>query len=425
MSSATHVVTGSLPPVAGRRSIFDVEKVRREFPILHQKVNGKPLVYLDNAATSQKPESVLRALDKYYREYNSNIHRGVHYLSERATQAYEQGRAAAQRFINAGDPSEVIFVRGTTEAINLVAQTWGRKHVGAGDEIIISAMEHHSGIVPWQMLCEEKGAKLRVIPINDQGELLLEEYEKLLGPKTKFVSLAHVSNALGTINPVGRIIEMAHRRGVPVLLDGAQAAPHVKVDVRALDCDFYAFSSHKLYGPTGVGVLYGKAKLLDAMPPYQGGGDMISSVTFEKTTYNKLPYKFEAGTPNIAGGIGLGAAIQYLNQFDWEQVESHERDVLSYATERISAVPGVRLIGTAREKTAVISFVFEGIHPHDVGTILDQEGIAIRTGHHCAQPVMERFGIPGTARASFGLYNTRADVDALVAGLHKVLEVFQ
>jgi len=425
MSSATHVVTGSLPPVAGRRSIFDVEKVRREFPILHQKVNGKPLVYLDNAATSQKPESVLRALDKYYREYNSNIHRGVHYLSERATQAYEQGRAAAQRFINAGDPSEVIFVRGTTEAINLVAQTWGRKHVGAGDEIIISAMEHHSGIVPWQMLCEEKGAKLRVIPINDQGELLLEEYEKLLGPKTKFVSLAHVSNALGTINHVGRIIEMAHRRGVPVLLDGAQAAPHVKVDVRALDCDFYAFSSHKLYGPTGVGVLYGKAKLLDAMPPYQGGGDMISSVTFEKTTYNKLPYKFEAGTPNIAGGIGLGAAIQYLNQFDWEQVESHERDVLAYATERVSSVPGVRLIGTAREKTAVISFVFEGIHPHDVGTILDQEGIAIRTGHHCAQPVMERFGIPGTARESFGLYNTRADVDALVAGLHKVLEVFQ
>jgi len=425
MSSATHVVTGSLPPVAGRRSTFDVEKVRREFPILHQKVNGKPLVYLDNAATSQKPESVLRALDKYYREYNSNIHRGVHYLSERATQAYEQARGASQHFINAGDASEVIFVRGTTEAINLVAQTWGRKHVGAGDEIIISAMEHHSGIVPWQMLCEEKGAKLRVIPMNDQGELLLEEYEKLLGPKTKFVSLAHVSNALGTINPVGQIIEMAHRRGVPVLLDGAQAAPHVKVDVRALDCDFYAFSSHKLYGPTGVGVLYGKAKLLDAMPPYQGGGDMISSVTFEKTTYNKLPYKFEAGTPNIAGGIGLGAAIQYLNQFDWEQVESHERDVLSYATERISAVPGVRLIGTAREKTAVISFVFEGIHPHDVGTILDQEGIAIRTGHHCAQPVMERFGIPGTARASFGLYNTRADVDALVAGLHKVLEVFQ
>jgi cysteine desulfurase/selenocysteine lyase len=425
MSSATHVVTGSLPPVAGRRSTFDVEKVRREFLILHQKVNGKPLVYLDNAATAQKPESVLRALDKYYREYNSNIHRGVHYLSERATQAYEQARGAAQHFINAGDPSEVIFVRGTTEAINLVAQTWGRKHLGAGDEIIISAMEHHSGIVPWQMLCEEKGAKLRVIPINDQGEILLEEYEKLLGPKTKFVSVAHVSNALGTINPVRQIIEMAHRRGVSVLLDGAQAAPHLKVDVRALDCDFYAFSSHKLYGPTGVGVLYGKAKLLDAMPPYQGGGDMISSVTFEKTTYNKLPYKFEAGTPNIAGGIGLGAAIQYLNQFDWEQVESHERDVLTYATERIAAVPGVRLIGTAREKTAVLSFVFEGIHPHDVGTILDQEGIAIRTGHHCAQPVMERFGIPGTARASFGLYNTRADADALVAGLHKVLEVFQ
>jgi cysteine desulfurase/selenocysteine lyase len=399
--------------------------VRREFPILQQKVNGRLLVYLDNAATAQKPESVLRALDKYYREYNSNIHRGVHYLSERATQAYEQARTAAQRLINAGDPGEVIFVRGTTEAINLVAQAYGRRHVGSGDEIIISAMEHHSGIVPWQMLCEEKGAKLRVIPINDQGELLLEEYEKLLGPRTRFVSVVHVSNALGTINPVRQIIELAHRRNVPVMLDGAQAAPHLKVDVRALDCDFYAFSSHKLYGPTGVGVLYGKARLLDAMPPYQGGGDMISSVTFEKTTYNKLPHKFEAGTPNIAGAIGLGAAIQYLNQFDWEQVEAQERDVLGYATERISLVPGVRLIGTAREKTAVISFVMDGIHPHDVGTILDQEGIAIRTGHHCAQPVMERFGIPGTARASFGLYNTRADVDALVTGLHKVLEVFQ
>ena len=425
MTTASHVVTGGFPPLASRQSTFDVERIRREFPILHQKVNGKPLVYLDNAATAQKPESVLRALDKYYREYNSNIHRGVHYLSERATQAYEQARAAAQRFINAGDPSELIFVRGTTEAINLVAQTWGRKHVGSGDEIVISAMEHHSGIVPWQMLCAEKGAKLRVIPINDQGELLLEEYEKLLGPHTKFVSVVHVSNALGTINPVRQIIEMAHRRGVPVLLDGAQAAPHVKVDVRALDADFYAFSSHKLYGPTGVGVLYGKAKLLEAMPPYQGGGDMISSVTFEKTTYNKVPHKFEAGTPNIAGAIGLGAAIQYLNQFDWEQVEQHERDVLAYATERVSKIPGVRLIGTAREKAAVLSFVIDGIHPHDVGTILDQEGAAIRTGHHCAQPVMDRFGIPGTARASFGLYNTRADADALVAGVHKVLEVFQ
>ena len=425
MTTAANVVTGGFPPVAGRRSTFDVERVRRDFVILHQKVNGKPLVYLDNAATSQKPESVLRTIDKYYREYNSNIHRGVHYLSERATQAYEQARQAAQRFIGAGDPSEMVFVRGTTEAINLVAQTYGRRHVGAGDEIIISAMEHHSNIVPWQMLCEEKGARLRVIPVNDQGELLLEEYEKLLGPRTKFVSVVHVSNVLGTINPVRQIIELAHRRGVPVLLDGAQAAPHVKVDVRALDCDFYAFSSHKLYGPTGVGVLYGKSKLLEAMPPYQGGGDMISSVTFEKTTYNKLPHKFEAGTPNIAGAIGLGSAIQYLNQFDWEQVEAHERDVLAYATERVLSVPGVRLIGTAREKTAVLSFVIEGIHPHDVGTILDQEGIAIRTGHHCAQPLMERFGIPATARASFGLYNTRADVDALVAGLHKVLEVFQ
>jgi cysteine desulfurase / selenocysteine lyase len=425
MTTASHVVPSSFPPVASRHSTFDVERVRRDFPILHQKVNGKPLVYLDNAATSQKPESVLRALDKYYREYNSNIHRGVHYLSERATQAYEQARQAAQRFINAGDPGEVIFVRGTTEAINLVAQTYGRQHVGAGDEILISAMEHHSGIVPWQILCQEKGAKLRVIPINDQGELLLDEYEKLLGPKTKLVSLVHVSNVLGTINPVDEIIQLAHRRGIPVLLDGAQAVPHVKVDVRALDCDFYAFSSHKLYGPTGVGVLYGKHKLLEAMPPYQGGGDMISSVTFEKTIYNKLPHKFEAGTPNIAGVIGLGAAIQYLNQFDWEQVEDAEANLLAYATEQVAAVPGVRLIGTAREKTAVLSFLIEGIHPHDVGTILDQEGIAIRTGHHCAQPLMQRFGIPATARASFALYNTRADVDALVVGLHKVLEVFQ
>jgi len=425
MNTASQVVTGSLPPLASRASAFDVERVRRDFAILHQKINGKPLVYLDNAATAQKPESVLRTVDKYYREYNSNIHRGVHYLSERATQAYEQARQAAQRFINAGDPSEVIFVRGTTEAINLVAQTYGRKHIGAGDEIIISAMEHHSGIVPWQIVCQEKGAKLCVIPINDQGEILLEEYERLLGPKTKFVSLVHVSNVLGTINPVREVVEMAHRRGIPVMLDGAQAAPHVKVDVRGLDCDFYAFSSHKLYGPTGEGVLYGKAKLLEAMPPYQGGGDMISSVTFEKTTYNKLPHKFEAGTPNIAGAIGLGAAIQYLNEFDWQQVEAHERDILNYATERVARVPGVRLIGTAREKTAVLSFVMEGIHPHDIGTILDQEGIAVRTGHHCAQPLMQRFAIPATARASFGLYNTRTDVDALVAGLHKVLEVFQ
>ncbi len=424
MTTAANIVTGNFP-VVGRRSTFDVERARRDFPILHQKVNGKPLVYLDNAATSQKPESVLRVLDKYYREYNSNIHRGVHYLSERATQAYEQARAAAQHFINAGAPSEIVFVRGTTEAINLVAQSYGRKNIGAGDEIIISAMEHHSGIVPWQILCEEKGARLRVIPVNDRGELIIEEYEKLLGPRTKFVHVVHVSNVLGTINPVRQIIEMAHRYNVPVMLDGAQAAPHVKVDVRALDCDFYACSGHKLYGPTGVGVLYGKTALLDAMPPYQGGGDMISSVTFEKTIYNRLPHKFEAGTPNIAGGIGLGAAIQYLNQFDFEELESYESELLAYATERISSVPGVRLIGTAREKTAVLSFVMEGIHPHDIGTILDQEGIAIRTGHHCAQPLMQRFGIPATARASFGLYNTRADVDAFIAALHKVNEVFE
>jgi len=424
MTTAANIVTGRFP-VAGRHRRFDVEQVRQEFPILKQKVHGKPLVYLDNAATAQKPEAVIRAIESYYRGYNSNIHRGVHLLSERATQAYEDARALAQRFLNAADPGEIIFVRSATEAVNLVAQTYGRRQVGPGDEVIISAMEHHSNIVPWQMLCEEKGARLRVVPVNDAGEFLLEEYEKLLGPRTRFVSVVHVSNVLGTINPVQQIIAMAHRRNVPVMLDGAQAAPHLKVDVRALDCDFYAFSGHKLYGPTGVGVLYGKAALLDAMPPYQGGGDMISSVTFEKTLYNKLPWKFEAGTPNIAGGIGLGAAIDYLGRLDWQQVEAYEHDLLAYATEAVSAAPGVRLIGTAREKTAVLSFVLDGIHPHDIGTILDREGIAIRTGHHCAQPLMQRFGVPATARASLGLYNNRADIDALVAGLHKVQEVFR
>ncbi len=408
----------------GRWNAFDVEKVRQDFPALNQTIHGKPLVYLDNAATTQKPESVIGAMEKFYREYNSNIHRGLHFLSERATRAYEDARATVQGFIHAADSCEIIFVRGTTEGINLVAQTYGRTRIGTRDEVVISAMEHHSNIVPWQILCEEKGAKLRVVPINDKGEFLLEEYEKLLGPKTKFVSVAHVSNALGTVNPIAEIIEIAHRWNVPVLIDGAQAVPHIPVDVQKLDCDFYAFSGHKLYGPTGIGVLYGKAKLLDAMPPYQGGGDMISSVTFEKTLYNKLPYKFEAGTPNVAAGIGLGVAIEYLNQTGLEKVAGYERDLLTYATQAISAIPDVHLIGTADEKAGVLSFVLDGVHPHDIGTILDREGIAIRAGHHCAQPVMQRFGVPATARASFGLYNTHYEADALVAGIHKVREVF-
>jgi cysteine desulfurase/selenocysteine lyase len=403
--------------------VFDVQKVRKDFPVLEQKVHGKPLVYLDNAATTQKPLAVLKAIENYYRHDNSNIHRGVHALSERATEAYEAVRAAAQKFLNAADSKEIIFVRGTTEGINLVAQSYGRKNVGAGDEVLITAMEHHSNIVPWQLLCEEKGAKLRVAPINDRGELILEEFEKLLGPKTKIVAVGHLSNALGTINPVREIVRMAHARGIPVLVDGAQAAARMPVDVQALDVDFYAISGHKMYGPTGIGVLYGKTKLLEAMPPYQGGGDMIASVTFDKTIYNRLPYKFEAGTPNIADTIGLGAAIEYLNHLGMEQIEAHEADLLAYATSEVGSIPGVRLVGTAREKAGVLSFVMEEIHPHDIGTILDREGIAVRTGHHCAQPVMQRFNIPATARASFGLYNTREEIDALVAGIHKVREV--
>jgi cysteine desulfurase/selenocysteine lyase len=402
---------------------FDVQKVRRDFPILHQKVHGKPLVYLDNAATTQKPLSVIEAIGNYYRHDNSNIHRGVHTLSERATEAYENVREAARKFLNAASTKEIIFVRGTTEAINLVAQSYGRKNVGSGDEIVITAMEHHSNIVPWQLLCEEKGAKLRVAPINDHGELLLEEFEKLLNPKTKIVAIAHLSNALGTINPVREMIRMAHAHTIPVLVDGAQAAPRLQVDVQALDCDFYALSGHKLYGPTGIGILYGKTKLLEAMPPFQGGGDMIASVTFEKTVYNRLPYKFEAGTPNIADTIGLGAAIEYLNHLGLDEIERHEADLLAYATKSVGSIPGVRIVGTAKEKAGVLSFVMGEIHPHDIGTILDTEGIAIRTGHHCAQPVMQRFGIPATARASFGLYNTREEIDALVAGIHKVQEV--
>jgi len=400
-----------------------VRGCRHHFPLLRQRVNGKALVYFDNAATSQKPQVVIDAIMRYYEEENSNIHRGVHFLSEQATQAYEAARVKVQRFLNAAHEKEIIFVRGTTEGINLVAQSYGRKHVGPGDEVLISAMEHHSNIVPWQMLCEEKGASLRVAPINDAGEIILEEYERLLTSRTRIVGLVHVSNALGTINPVKRMTAMAHKRGIPVLVDGAQAVPHMKVDVQDLGCEFYAFSSHKTFGPTGIGVLYGKSALLEAMPPYQGGGDMIKSVTFAKTVYNDLPHKFEAGTPNIEGTIGLGAAIDYLNKIDMERVGAFEHDLLDYATKALSAVPGVRVIGTAREKAAVLSFVIDGIHPHDIGTILDNEGIAVRTGHHCAQPVMQRFGVIATVRASFAFYNTKEEVDTFVAALHTVREV--
>jgi len=412
------------PVSSASKQRFDIERVRADFPILQQKVRGKPLVYLDNAATSQKPRAVIEAISRYYEGTNANIHRGVHFLSEHATEEYEAVRGIAQRFLNAAESREIIFVRGTTEGINLVAQSYGRAHIQAGDEILITDMEHHSNIVPWQILCDERGAKLRVAPINDAGELILDEFANLLGPKTKLVAITHVSNALGTINPIRRIVEMAHSRNVPVLVDGAQAVPHLKVDVQALDCDFYAFSGHKVYGPTGIGVLYGKAALLEAMPPYQGGGDMIASVTFEKTIYNKLPYKFEAGTPDIAGVIGLGAALQYVSGLGIENIGAYENEVLAYATQAVSAIPDVRLIGTAKVKAGVLSFVLDNIHPHDIGTILDQEGIAIRTGHHCSQPVMKRFGIAATARASFALYNTKEEADALVRGIEKVREVF-
>src|SRR5581483_588743 len=411
-------------PAALHEVGYDIERVRADFPILHQQAHGHPLVYLDNAATSQKPKAVIDALVGYYEGYNANIHRGVHYLSERATAEYEAARKTVQQFINAARTAEIIFVRGTTEAINLVAQTYGRAHVGEGDEVLITAMEHHSNIVPWQLLCEEKHAKLRVAPINNAGELILEDFEKLLGSRTKIVAVGHVSNALGTVNPIATIVKMAHARNIPVLVDGAQAVPRMPVDIQALDCDFYTFSGHKTYGPTGIGVLYGKLPLLEAMPPYQGGGEMISSVSFEKTVYNKVPHKFEAGTPDISGPIGLRAAIEYLQQLGMENIAAHEHELLSYATEQVSKIPGVRLVGTAKEKTGVLSFVMEGVHPHDIGTILDQEGIAIRTGHHCAQPVMTRFGLDATARASFGLYNTKEEVDTLLRGLHKVREVF-
>jgi cysteine desulfurase / selenocysteine lyase len=403
---------------------FDVARVRADFPILQTKVHGHDLVYLDNAATSQKPKSVIEAVSQYYEYSNANIHRGVHHLSEQATAEYESARKSVQAFLRSPRTEEIVFVRGTTEAINLVAQTYGRAHVAAGDSILITAMEHHSNIVPWQLLCSEKGATLQVAPVNDDGELVLDEFERLLTPRTRLVAVGHVSNALGTVNPVAAIVQMAHSRNIPVLVDGAQAFPRLSVDLQKLDCDFYGFSGHKAYGPTGIGILYAKSHFLETMPPYQGGGDMISSVTFEKTTYNKIPHKFEAGTPDIAGAIGLQAALRYLDELGMDNVAAYESGLLAYATDAISSIPGVRVVGTAKEKAGVLSFVMEGIHPHDIGTILDQEGIAIRTGHHCAQPVMQRFGVDATARASFGIYNTKDEVDALVRGIEKVKEVF-
>ena len=403
---------------------WDVERIRQDFPVLHQTVNGKPLVYLDNAASSQVPQVVIERGSMYLEQEHSNIHRGVHYLSQKATTAYEGARETVKRFINAREARECVFVRGATEGINLVMHGYGRKFIASGDEVVISAMEHHANIVPWQMLCEEKGAKLRVIPMNDAGELLLDEYHGLLNERTKFVALSHVSNALGTINPVKEMIEHAHKYGVPVLIDGAQSAPHMPVDVQDLDCDFFAFSGHKMFAPTGSGVIYGKAALLEQMNPFQGGGDMIKSVTFEKTTFADLPNKFEAGTPAIASQIGLGAAIDYLNGIGRKEAATHEQELLVYATEQLSAIEGVRIIGTAREKASVLSFVIDEIHPHDIGTILDQEGIAVRAGHHCAQPVMQRFKVPATARASFAFYNTKAEVDVLAATIRKVIDIF-
>jgi cysteine desulfurase / selenocysteine lyase len=403
---------------------YDVNRIREDFPILKKKVHDKNLVYLDNAATTQKPTYVIDKVNKYYTTMNANIHRGVHALSQEATEAFEGARIQIKQFINAIGKNQVIFTRGTTEAINLVASSYGRPHINAGDEIIISHMEHHSNIVPWQFLCNEKKAKLRVIPINEDGELIYEEFEKLVNKKTKFISIVYVSNSLGTINPIKDIIKYAHQFNIPVLVDAAQAVNHLKVDVQDLDCDFLAFSGHKIYGPTGIGALYGKVEFLESMPPYQGGGDMISKVTFEETTYNELPHKFEAGTPDIAGAIGLGAAIEYINKIGIENIKEHEYNLLEYATKKIVEVPGLRIIGTAKEKTSVLSFVLEKIHPHDIGTFLDFEGVAIRTGHHCTQPLMKRFNIPATSRASFALYNTKEEVDVLVNGLKKIIEVF-
>jgi cysteine desulfurase/selenocysteine lyase len=403
---------------------LDLEQVRRDFPALSLEVHGHPLVYLDNAATTQKPEVVLEVEDRWYREICSNVHRGVHDLSQKATEAYEAARRKVADFVNAASPDEVVFVRGTTEAINLVASTYGRRQVGAGDEVLLTEMEHHSNIVPWQMLCEEKGATLRVAPIDDRGQLILEEFERLLSERTRIVAVSWVSNALGTINPLRQMVELAHARGVPVLVDGAQAAPHLPIDVQAVGCDFFALSGHKMYGPTGIGALWGRGELLAGMPPYQGGGEMIRSVTFAKTDFAAPPARFEAGTPNIAGAVALGAAVDYLTDIGLDAVANHEQDLLTYATEAISAIPGVKIIGTAEEKASVLSFLVGSVHPHDVGTILDRQGIAVRAGHHCAQPVMDHFGVPATARASFGVFNTREEADRLAAGIARVLEVF-
>jgi len=404
--------------------VLDVVRVRQDFPILHRIVRGKPLVYLDSAATTQKPRQVIDALTHYYAHGNANIHRGVYVLSEEATAAYDGARKKVQRFINARACREVIFTRNSTESINLVAQSFGRQNIGPGDEILITHMEHHSNIVPWQLLCEQTHARLRVAPIDDQGELQMDEFERGLSSKTKLVAVVHLSNSLGTINPVSEIVAMAHQRNVPVLVDGSQAAYHMPVDVQELDCDFYVFTGHKLYGPTGIGVLYGRETLLDAMPPYMGGGDMIRSVTFEKTTYADLPHKFEAGTPHIAGAVGLGAAVDYITGIGFDKIEAHEKDLLEYGTDVLSGVPGLRIIGTARKKASILAFVLKGAHPHDVGTIVDMEGVSIRTGHHCTQPVMERFGVPATARASVAMYNTRQEIDRLVHALHRVRDTF-
>ena len=404
---------------------LDVERVRGEFPALHQQVHGKPLVYLDSAASAQKPTQVIEAVDHYYRHDHANVHRGVHALSERATNAYEGARETARQFLNAESVSEIVFVRGTTEGINLVAQSYGRSRLGAGDEVLITEMEHHSNIVPWQLLCEQTGATLKWVPINDRGELVLDEYQRLLSDKTRIVAITHVSNALGTIVPVQDMVAQAHAAGAVVVIDGAQAVPHLDVDVRAIDADFYAFSGHKVYGPTGIGILYGKQALLDAMPPYQGGGEMIKYVSLERTVYNDLPYKFEAGTPNIAGAVGLGAALQYVKGYGLAAIAAHEHRVLECAQERAESTSGMRRIGTATHKASILSFEIDGIHPHDIGTVLDHEGVAVRTGHHCAMPVMQHFNVPATARASLAMYNTQADIDALFAGIDKVKEWFK
>jgi cysteine desulfurase/selenocysteine lyase len=405
--------------------VLDVEAIRRQFPILNREVKGKRLVYFDNAATSQKPQAMIDSLVEYYTTYNANIHRGIHTLAEEATAAFEATRDACKELINASSREEVIFTRGTTDGINLVAYTWGRKNLGKGDEVIITAMEHHSNIVPWQIVCEEKGAVLKVIPIDDNGELLMDEYKKLLNPKTKIVSAVHVSNALGTVNPVKEIIDAAHGIGALVLIDGAQSTVHLDIDVQEMDCDFFAFSAHKLYGPTGIGVLYGKKDILNAMPPFQGGGEMIKEVTFEKTTYNDLPYKFEAGTPNIADVIAFGAALKFTAEIGKEKIRRHEQEILAYATEQLKQIPGLRIIGRAHEKISLVSFVIDGIHPQDIGILLDNRGIAVRTGHHCVEPVMVRFCIPGTVRASFAMYNTKEEVDEMITGLHKAIKLLK